>query len=637
MDHEPEAGPLQQAWGAAVSAEVLREVLGPPRHALPVPTAEDRTVWAIDGGRMHRATVADLLERAREDRGQDWPSVPARGYSRYVRDGDRIQHESRIAARQHRLSRASIAAAVTLDPEWIDEVADGVLTLCEQSSWCWPAHDDAYARRGYVLPVVDDPYLDLGAGEVAAQLAWVDHLLGSQLDEHVPGLRSRLRVEVHHRVITPFLQRRDWHWLGLDGPVHNWNPWIHQNVLTAAAALIKDDELRARVLATAITGLDRFVDAIPADGAIDEGFDYWWNGACRVFEGLAVLSSATGGRLEARQIPSLRATVGFPYALYLGGDGCFSFSDCRPRLGEQLPWHLLSRWAREVGDERSGRFALSRRPQQGPIVSEQEGLGRLLLGLTDQLWSQGPAEPPVAPRSHYLASTQVLIAHDQRGELSLAAKGGHNGENHNHNDVGSICVALRGRPVLVDPGRATYTAETFGPQRYELWNIRSDWHNVPEICGYVQEPGAEYRSEVGVELDGPEVTFDAELSRAYPRAAATRWRRRAVLSRTGGLIEVRDSWTGGPHAVQSPHRLHWILAGEAEHREEGSVSVTTESGTIHLAWDPRVATGTLEERVLEDDYQRAAWGERLTRLTLAVDREHVRQGSLTLRIRPGAH
>ena len=44
--------------------------------------------------------------------------------------------------------------AVTLDPAWIDEAADGVILLCEQSSWCWPAHDDTRRVHGAVVPTV---------------------------------------------------------------------------------------------------------------------------------------------------------------------------------------------------------------------------------------------------------------------------------------------------------------------------------------------------------------------------------------------------------------------------------------------------------------------------------------------------
>jgi hypothetical protein len=67
-------------------------------------------------------------------------------------------------------------AASTLDPLWIDEVADGVVLLCEQGTWCWPARDDTF-QRGAVLSDVTRPFLDLGAGQAAALLAWIDHLL----------------------------------------------------------------------------------------------------------------------------------------------------------------------------------------------------------------------------------------------------------------------------------------------------------------------------------------------------------------------------------------------------------------------------------------------------------------------------
>ncbi len=69
----------------------------------------------------------------------------------------------------------------------------------------------------------------------------------------------------------------------------------------------------------------------------------------------------------------------------------------------------------------------------------------------------------------WFPSTQVLLARPAAGSaagLTLAVKGGHNGEHHNHNDVGSVVVALGGVPVLVDAGRPTYTAQTFGPDRY---------------------------------------------------------------------------------------------------------------------------------------------------------------------------
>ena len=72
------------------------------------------------------------------------------------------------------------------------------------------------------------------AAIVVAVLAWADLVLASALDDRVPGLRQRMRRETHARVVEPFLGSREWHWLGLDGHLHNWNPWIHGHLLAAA-------------------------------------------------------------------------------------------------------------------------------------------------------------------------------------------------------------------------------------------------------------------------------------------------------------------------------------------------------------------------------------------------------------------
>ncbi|PEF36186.1 heparinase, partial [Bacillus sp. AFS094228] len=99
--------------------------------------------------------------------------------------------------------------------------------------------------------------------------------------------------------------------------VHNWNPWIHSNIIVAALLLVDDPELQAEVVARCIEGLDRFLASIPTDGAIDEGFAYWWNGAGRALEGLALLEEASGGVLNP-DLPVIRALVAFPHRMHLG-------------------------------------------------------------------------------------------------------------------------------------------------------------------------------------------------------------------------------------------------------------------------------------------------------------------------------
>lgn len=594
--------------------------------ALPVAPASDRSVWDRRSGTADRVGIEAIIGRAEAERPTPWPHPRASDAARVHRDGDRTTWEDAAFERQRRLSRATIAAAATLDDAWIDEVVDGVVLLCEQSSWCWPAHDDTFHAHGAVLATVTDPYVDLGAGEAVAQLAWIDHLLGAQLDARAPGVRARIRHEARVRVFEPFQRRRDWHWIGLDGDVHNWNPWIHGNVIVAALGLLDAaDETaeRDRVIALAIEGLDRYVAVLPADGAIDEGYAYWWNGAARALEVLDVLAHATDGAADATAVTSLRETVAFPHRSHLGGDWFVNHADGQAKPPVDQPWHALHRAARRHRDVAAEAFAASHRRPGTPAATEREGLGRLLRALTDPAWVAASPAPPPLPRDVWLASTEVFLARKSAGSsdgLTLVAKGGHNGEHHNHNDVGSFLVTVDGVPVIVDAGRPTYTAATFGPDRYDIWTMQSAWHNVPVVRGRTQPAGRDAAARgATAEIGDDASTFTADLAAAYPDAGLDHWRRRARLDRVAGRVEIDDAWRFVDDAPTGDDTLlHLLVAGDVR-LETGGARVIPEGGArpVRLRWPEDVAA-TAEVRHLDDPMLTEVWGGRLTRLALAL-------------------
>ncbi|WP_298455795.1 heparinase II/III family protein [uncultured Cellulomonas sp.] len=629
-------GPLTRAWHAAVTAAGHDPASAPLTGGLPVPTAEDRSVWDLAAGTADIPTRHELLARAGAERGTPWPQPTAHAFARFFRDGDRLEYEGTVAARQQRLTRAAVAAASTLDPAWLDDVADGVTLLCEQSTWCWAAHDDTRRRHGSVVPTVTDPFVDLGAGEVVAQLAWVDHLLGARLDDRYPGLRRRVRHEARVRVLEPFVRRRDWHWLGLDGDVHNWNPWIHGNVLVAALGLLADDSERADVVRLVVEGLDRYVAVLPDDGAVDEGYAYWWNGACRALEALDVLGHASGHRIASR-VPALRATVAFPHRMHLGADWYLNLADGQARPPSDQPWHALHRAAQEAGDQDARRHAAAHRVPGGPVATEREGLGRLLRSLTDRAWSAAdPAAGSPLPRDTWLPSTEVLVARATEGSthgLTLAVKGGHNGEHHNHNDVGSVVVALGGVPVVVDAGRPTYTAQTFGPDRYELWTMQSQWHTVPTVRGTGQSPGRRFGARHTVaEVTGARAALHLDLAGAYDRPDVRHWWRTAGLDRTSGAVTIEDRWDLAPDPTPAPSScVHVLLAGDVVlDGRRAVVTALAGAGTVALTWAGTARGAHLEIRRLDDPMLGEVWGERLTRLVIDVG--DAPTGSLTMTV-----
>ncbi|HEY0187600.1 MAG TPA: heparinase II/III family protein [Cellulomonas sp.] len=638
----PFVGPLARRWPDY--AERLPGLLAATGGALPVPSARDRDAWSA----VDPTTAADLLARARADLGTQWPATPVSLAVRVHRDGDRDAYEQRVFARQRRLSRAVVAAALTGQDVFLDEVADGAVLLCEQSSWCWPAHDDSWAVHGSVLPVATDPFLDLGAAEVAAQLAWLDAVLADDLDARWPGLRRRIAHEVHRRTLEPFLRRRDWHWLGLDGDVHNWDPWICGNLL-AAALRLAEPAVRDAVLPLVVEGLDRYAAAIPADGATDEGFHYWWNGACRLLEALELLSDATGGALDASGLAPLRATVAFPHRCHLGGPWFLNVADGPARPADRLPWPALHRLAGWLDQPDARAFAAGHRVPGEPVAAEDEGLGRLLRALVDPGWraaTDGPGRTPL-PRDVWLPSVQLRLVRPAAGScagLTLAVKGGHNGEHHNHNDVGEVVVALGGVPVLVDAGRPTYTAQTFGPDRYTIWTMRSGWHNVPGPAGREQGVGQRYRARDVVLLADPAGPAERpgarglrlDLAPAYPDLDG-RWVRTATLAPDGSRVRVEDRWELA-EAPERPSVVRYLLAGRV--RSEGSSTLLVTPlgggspaapgcGVLRLGWTgAHGGPARLEPRDLDDPLLRAVWGPTLT--LLHIDLGTVTSGTLVL-------
>ncbi|RLK52693.1 heparinase II/III domain-containing protein [Microbacterium telephonicum] len=606
-------GPL-----AAVLPDDWTDLLAAPDASLPLSPATNRDVWDhVDAG-VRRAITATALAEQRTP----WPQPLASQAARVHRDGDRVAWEDPAFARHQRITRAAVMAATTGAAEWIDAVADGIVLVCEQSSWCWPAHDDTFERHGAVLATVTDPYLDLGAGEAVAQLAWIDQLLGAALDDRYPGLRTRIRVEARRRVFTPFTARRDWHWIGLDGDVHNWNPWIHGNVLVAALRLLDaptERDERAHIAALAVEGLDRYVAALPSDGAIDEGYEYWWNGACRALEAIEVLTFATGGRVSpVAKVPALRATVAFPHRMHLGGGWYLNLADGQAHPVEPKNWHALYRAAVIADDDDARAHAVAQRLSGAPLATEHAGAGRLLRAMSDPQWldpewlAAEPASVPL-PGSVWLPSVQVLLVRehaDTAAGLTVAVKGGHNGEHHNHNDVGSIVVASDGVPVIVDPGRPTYTKQTFGPHRYDIWTMQSHWHSVPLWDGRPQSAGAVFSArDVRVDPDAGELSLD--FAAAYEGGEHATLTRAVRLDRAAGRVQLTDR-------ADRPLVERFVVAGDVHLDGDGARIVPLGGATpLRLRWSPGL-TARVEHRELDDPMLTSVWGARLARIEIDV-------------------
>ena len=164
----------------------------------------------------------------------DWPALPASLYLDYKITGTRYNFERKNNERRKILNELAVAAIITKDKKYIPQIANGIWTLCEQSTWVLPAHI-VVQKEKTGLP---DPYevvIDLGSGTAAAQLSMIQFMLSDELDAYSKGIGKRVFAELNKRIFQPYLTRTDFWWMGFTGqPVNNWNPWVNTNVLMTA-------------------------------------------------------------------------------------------------------------------------------------------------------------------------------------------------------------------------------------------------------------------------------------------------------------------------------------------------------------------------------------------------------------------
>ena len=540
-----------------------------------------------------------------------YPALTATQFMAFVRTGDRQAFERPYFERRRRLMGAALAECARWDGTYLDAVTDGLWLICEESAWVISAHNlnpHPYQRPACEkpLPDVEHPYVDLFSAQTAATLAHVCNLLGDRLDAVTPLIRRRVYREIWKRVLDPFLSRDDFWWMGVvRRDLNNWTPWILSNVMDCLLLLPCDENVVREGLERAMRMLDRYLETLPCDGGLDEGCGYWNMAGGSLLDCLESLYTACGGTLDFYGDALVRALGEFPLKAHIAGDWFLNFADCDAK--PVLDGERVYRYGQRTGNEALsalGAWIFASRPCLCPTDTPQ--MNRVL----NALFFPPPA-PAFEPAAKGARLERLQVFAFENNGLYAAIKGGHNGESHNHNDVGSFVLYLDGEPVVLDLGNMTYTAKTFGPQRYTLMNTRSRNHNVPLIHGVEQAAGREYAAR-DVRAATGEASMD--IAGAYPaQAGLLRLSRRLRLEGTGLVLE--DEAT-----LREALSVSWTFMLRGRPRlERGQIGL----GGLTLAFDAALTPEAEEIPVTDERMSRCFPGSvwRLT-LTSAAAKRH---------------
>lgn len=461
--------------------------------------------------------------------GKPWAVLPWTVFAENKQTGNRVNYEARCFEKRRQLAAIVMAEIMEGKGRFMGDIIDGIGSFCEETWWGIPAH---YPKA---VPLPELQEVDLFNAETASLIVWTRHMLKKQLDAFSPDLCQRIDREIERRILQPAVEKDYW-WktAGM-----NWNPWICSNWLACVLICEKDEARKATAIAQIRKATQAFIDAYPEDGGCDEGPGYWDRAAASMFEIMRLMDF---GPIE----PKVQKMAAYAYKTYIGNDYCVCFADAHENKAVQQV-NIVYPFGVWLDDQTMREFGAYLGRQRGVLTNpaalyDKSGnfptLGRELFFLRhiNDFIAEQPGEPLL--KDVWLPNLQIMTA--RRGNLYVAMKGGNNGESHNHNDVGSFIVYTGEggvTPLFIDPAVGEYTAQTFSDNRYSIWTMQSQYHNLPQINGIDQKDGKEYAAKMVSHKDG-QLTLD--IAGAYPAEAAVKSWKRTVTAMKSDISITED-------------------------------------------------------------------------------------------------
>lgn len=599
----------------------LKEVLMPNQQWVPFPIYTDRTAWNTFLGDFKE----EYIRRGEKRLNYQWQVVKATDYLAFERTGNRQIMEKPFDDNNRAIADLLMAELAEGKGRFTDQLINGVFHACEMTSWALSAHLIVQPSHRS-LPTFDYPVIDLTSGDLGGLLSWVHYFMHDSFDRINPEITRRLRHELQTRILTPYLENDSFWWMGRNyngRMLNNWNPWCNSNALMCFMLLENDPDTLAKGIHLTMESVDKFLNYIKADGACEEGPSYWGHAAGKTLDYLELLSLATGGKVQIYHEPMIRAMGEYISRSYVGNGWVVNFADASARGGGDAS--LIYRFGKAVDSDELKGFAALMRKAKVAAPNNGRDIFRTLtaIGIQQELASAAPQHSN-QPFTWY-PETEFCYLTTPQG-LFLAAKGGYNDESHNHNDAGSCSVWMHTTPVLIDAGVGTYTRQTFSNERYSIWTMQSDWHNLPRINGCSQPHGKSYKATA---VKARKNYFEANLASAYPEEAQVeKWIRSYRVD--GRQITIRDAFE--LKETIAPNVIHFLTWGDVDTSRPGVVHIRIDQVEAQLTYDASRFTLHTETQELTDNRLSQVWGKTICRLSFTAQSQTT-QESYTFKLK----
>ncbi len=596
-----------------ITREQLSQVLAKDTKWVKYPAYGDRAAWES----LAPGIRAAIIKKGEEALSSDWPVVKASDYLEFTRSGNRQVMEQPQNRREQAIQALTLAELAEGKGRFIEALMDGVWAMCEQSTWVLSAHL-SLQKAGAGLPDPDDTVIDLGSGRTGAMMAWIHYYFAAEFDKISPFISEKIRRAINERILEPYYTRNDLWWMGFrGGMVNNWNVWVNYNVMQCILLMETDQQKRTDNIYKAMRSIDKFINYYPEDGGCDEGPSYWSHAGGKLFEGLELLYTATGGKVDIYRNELIRNIGRYIYRAYISDPYFVNFADAGAKGG--IEPGLVYRYGKAIGDPLMQGFgAFYAQKKDFANVAPSGTLETVIHDLFDaeEIVAAKAVEPLIG--ESWLPESQLVMVRDKdnsRQGFYFAAKGGHNAESHNHNDVGTFILYYNGLPALIDVGVGTYTRQTFSGERYSIWTMQSGYHNLPVINGSDQKDGKQYAARnVSFKSSAKSVGFSVDIAGAYPAGAAVKtWLRSYQLNRGKNFI-IDDRYTLTEN--KGGTSLHFMTSCKATITKPGVIRLEGDGFVLEMLYDASMLNAKTEIIPIEDRRLQGPWGKSLTRIMM---------------------
>jgi len=589
----------------------VTSVLLPAEKWVPYPSFNDRKGWDdfLGSGKMQ------IIEQGNVQLNYQWQIVKATDYMEYSRSGSRTIMEAPYNKNINAITSLFLAEMAEGKGRFIDQLINGLFTVCEMTSWAASAHLSIQLNNKK-FPDHNQQIIELVAGDVGATFSWIYYFLHQEFDKREPLISQRIKFEINRRILEPYLTQDHFWWMAFgenaNRMVNNWNPWCNSNVLQAFLLMEKDPNKLAKAVYKTMLSVDKFINYNKEDGACEEGPTYWGHAAGKLYDYLQILSDATNGRISIFKEPLIRKMGEYISRSYVGNNWVVNFADASAKGGGDAP--LIFRFGKAVGSKEMESFAayLVKINKDDLSISVGRDMFRALQSLLyyKEIINVKPALPTVL----FTWYPQTEFCYMRNKTYFFAAKGGYNNESHNHNDVGSFSFYVDTVPFFIDAGVGTYARQTFSSERYTIRTMQSDYHNLPQINGQPQHFGSEYKA-TQVVFSEKERKFSLEIDDAYNKNAAVKfWKRSYRLSEKG--LEINDDFEL-TRFIQ-PSKLHFLVWAKPDIQQPGKVLFEKDGRKVMLNYDPQKLRATVETIPQNDLRLSKVWGKEIFRIVLTA-------------------